>query len=136
MFGGKTFESLKKHPYVINSASGLSSDAAGKYQFLSTTYKKHNMPDFSEKSQDLAAIKEIQQAGVDINGPLTPEVIDRLADIWASFPGLATGTSKYGQGGKSFDQLMDYYRTALEQEMKRNEKYQDPANMIFREGRQ
>jgi lambda family phage tail tape measure protein len=37
-------------------------------------------------------------------------MIDKLAPEWASLPTLKTGTSYYGQGGKSFSQLQDFYR--------------------------
>lgn len=141
LVGGGRFESLNKHPdtgVTINTPNGpLRSFAAGAYQFMPDTYAKHRMPDFSEESQDRAALLEIQTVGqVDPKQPLTPEAVDKLAPIWASLPTLATGTSFYNQGGKTLDDVLTFYQTMLKKEREARKIYRDPANMIFREGRQ
>lgn len=140
MVGGGRFESLKVHPdyaVTIQTINGpITSYAAGAYQFLPTTYQKHKMPDFSEESQDKAALAEIREAKVDPTQPLTPQMIDLLAPVWASFPTLRTGTSYYGQGGKKFEELLEFYEGQLQREIKARERYSLPQNMLSREGRQ
>jgi muramidase (phage lysozyme) len=56
------------HPRVVNcTSSGLCSDAAGRYQFLSTTWDSvaHalGLHDFSPNNQDLGAVELIRQRG-------------------------------------------------------------------------
>ena len=46
---------------------------------------------------------------------LSGSIIDALAPEWASMPTLATGTSYYGQGGKSLNQLQNFYNKVLRQ---------------------
>jgi hypothetical protein len=40
---------------------------------------------------------------------MSERVADALAPEWASFPTAATGTSYYGQGGKSLNELQAVY---------------------------
>ena len=83
---------------------------------------------FTPENQDRMVIAKYLkgQAGLtqeQIDGPLTPEIIDRLAPVFASFPNLfgpdakgrvGTNTSYYGQGGKSKEQLMQKYSENLQ----------------------
>ena len=94
--GGGTFSSYKDHPRIFNKKEN--SDAAGRYQFLSSTWdpiaKKLNLTDFSPENQDRAA----WQLAVDVYGkgkegiikalkedPL--KVSDKLRGTWPSLPG-------------------------------------------------
>lgn len=55
--GGATFEGFQDHPRILNR--NLNSTAAGRYQFIQGTWdfvrSATNLPDFSPRSQDLAA---------------------------------------------------------------------------------
>ena len=113
--------------------NGITSAAVGRYQMMypeeaakaagfdpATTL-------FTPENQDRMVIAKYLkgQAGLtqeQIDGPLTPEIIDKLAPVFASFPNLfgpdakgrvGTNTSYYGQGGKSESQLMKKYQELL-----------------------
>lgn len=106
---------LQRHPnLLVQVAPGLRSSAAGRYQFLNTTWSGLGMKDFSPRSQDLAAIKLMQRRGMiapllrgDFNG-----AIHKGAPEWASLP-TASGGSYYGQGAKSLSSLRSVYAKAL-----------------------
>lgn len=121
MFTGTKFNDLSRHPRRINRSGDLASDAAGAYQFLSTTWDSVSGGAMTPVRQDLAAVKLIRTRGVDPNLPkgFTVQVADKLSPEWASFPTARTGTSYYGQGGKSFQQLKAYYDRVLKEEMAR-----------------
>lgn len=124
-FTGRQFEDLSQHPRQINSSNGLSSDAAGAYQFLSTTWDRAknalNLPDFSASSQEQAGRWLANQRGVDPDAVYQTKeefkaAMDKLAPEWASLPysgvspsGHGRGSSYYGQGGKSLDELWSLY---------------------------
>ena len=120
MFTGAKFNDLSRHPRLINSSNGLSSDAAGAYQFLSTTYEplagRLGLNDFTPINQDIAALaladqrlQDLGGLGIITNDGMSRRVADALAPEWASFPTAATGTSYYGQGGKSLNELQAVY---------------------------
>ena len=124
-FTGRQFEDLSRHPRQINSSNGLSSDAAGAYQFLSTTWDRAknalNLPDFSASSQEKAGRYLTEQRGVNPDTVFQTKeefkaAMDKLAPEWASLPysgvspsGHGRGSSYYGQGGKSLDELWSLY---------------------------
>ena len=118
MFTGTKFKGFGDHPRKINTSGNLSSDAAGGYQFLSTTWdrtaKTLNLPDFSPASQEKAARYLVRQRGVDPDAIYTTQeeldkAIDKLSPEWASLPTIKTGTSYYGQGGLTPQQVRDAY---------------------------
>ena len=119
MFGGSTFEDFSDHPRKVNtSKSGLSSDAAGKYQFLSTTWDEAaaatGVTDFSPKSQEIAARYLIQRAGIDPDAPINSKeefirVMNALSPVWASIPNTE-GKSRYNQPVASIDDLWQRYQ--------------------------
>ena len=96
IFGGSKFSSYADHPRIMIRANGISSNAAGAYQFLSTTwddlrnrYGADSLPDFSPKSQDRAAMFLLADNGAlrnAINGDFEIAV-NKVAHIWASLPG-------------------------------------------------
>jgi muramidase (phage lysozyme) len=106
MFTGKLFDNgYVDHPRKRHSANGLTSDAAGRYQFLSTTWdeckRALNLPDFSPASQDQAAIYLIQRRGA-LTHVETGDIVaacNLLSYEWASLP-----PGRYGQPSISFDQ--------------------------------
>ena len=118
MFTGSKFSGFGAHPRQLNSGGGYKSDAAGKYQFLSSTWdgakNALNLPDFSPASQEKAGRYLAQQRGVDPDAIYqTPEellkAVDKLSPEWASLPTIKTGTSYYGQGGLTPQQIVDTY---------------------------
>ena len=126
-FTGRQFEDLSRHPRQINSSNGYSSDAAGAYQFLSTTWDRAknalNLPDFSVSSQEKAGRYLTEQRGVNPDAVIQTKeefkaAMDKLAPEWASLPysgvspeGYGRGSSYYGQGGKSLDELWSLYNS-------------------------
>jgi muramidase (phage lysozyme) len=117
-FTGKQFTDLSRHPAQINSSNGLSSDAAGAYQFLSTTYnpaaKRLGITDFSPASQERVGKHLAQQRGMNTDTVFTDKAaflkeLDKIAPEWASMPTLSTGTSYYGQGGLTPDRAWQIY---------------------------
>jgi murein DD-endopeptidase MepM/ murein hydrolase activator NlpD len=107
--------------------------AVGKYQILFPEVAAVKagfdpaVDKFTPENQDkMAIVKFIMgQAGLtqkEIDGPLTPKVIDKLAPVFASFPNLfgpdkfgryGTKSSYFGQGGKSQEELEKYYSSRL-----------------------
>ncbi len=128
-FTGTQFSDMSKHPRQLKSGGGYTSDAAGKYQFLSTTWdeaqKALNLPDFSPESQEKAGKFLTKRRGVDPDKVITSRdefvgVMDKLAPEWASMPysgvspgGFGKGSSYYGQGGKNVDDLWARYQQNL-----------------------
>jgi len=124
-FTGTQFSDMSAHPRQIRSANGLSSDAAGAYQFLSTTWDEAknalNLPDFSPASQEKAGRFLTERRGVNPDQVYTTKeefkaVMDKLAPEWASMPysgkgvnGGGYGSSYYGQGGISLDEAWNIY---------------------------
>ena len=99
MFTGKRFSSFADHPRIIHCAGELCSDAAGAYQFLSTTWDSLNLPDFSPENQDKGAIELIKRRGAYQNildGDLRP-ALDKCSWEWASLP-----PGRYGQPSISY----------------------------------
>jgi muramidase (phage lysozyme) len=130
--GASIFTDYSQHPFMDGRPpvlvvgpgqrfpNGLRSDAAGRYQFMKTTWDhlqvQLRLPDFSPLSQDLAAIELMKQRGSYqhlIDGSISlalaahiepselETAVEDAANIWASFPG-----NSYGQGGKSMQQIL------------------------------
>lgn len=98
MFGGGHFSSFADHPRIANSAAGLTSTAAGAYQFLSKTWDglvaKYGFQDFSPACQDEAAVALIAGRGALqalLRGDIS-DVLDKCSYEWASLP-----PGRYGQ---------------------------------------
>lgn len=119
LFTFDTFHSYRDHPRRVRCAryrgSRLCSDAAGRYQMLSSTFdsaaEAKNITDFSPKSQDLAAIELIRRRGAlqkietgDFRGAIVS-----LRSEWASLPG-----SGYGQPEVSLETLEQIYQRRLD----------------------
>ena len=126
-FTGTQFTDTSKHPRQIRTSGDLSSDAAGAYQFLSTTWDRAknalNLKDFSPASQEQAGRWLTQQRGVDPDAVIENYddfvgALDKLAPEWASIPyskrspkGYGMGSSYYGQGGYSAPELWKIYNS-------------------------
>jgi muramidase (phage lysozyme) len=110
MFTGKQFSGYKDHPRKIQVSGRYRSDAAGRYQFLSTTWDGLGLPDFSPSNQDKGALKLL--------APHVLQAIDKgdfatafhgARKTWASLPGAG-----YGQPEKKMKTLVGYANTRLE----------------------
>ena len=126
-FTGTQFSDMSQHPRQIRSSNGHSSDAAGAYQFLSTTWDEAkgalNLPDFSKESQEKAGRFLTERRGVNPDQVFKTKeefkgAMDKLAPEWASMPysgqapnGGGNGSSYYGQGGISLDQAWSLYNS-------------------------
>ena len=130
MFGHRQFTDMSKHP---NSPAptpwGTQSEAAGAYQFMKPTWgdveRATGVKDFSPESQEIGARWLTQRAKVNPDQLFTTRAelkgaVDKIALTWAGLPysgkglnGGGYGTSYYGQGGKSFDQIVDVYQKAM-----------------------
>lgn len=113
-FTGRLTASLTSHPEQINCSGDLCSDAAGRYQFLSTTWeplaKELGLTDFSAESQDRAAIAKLKKIGaydLILAGKLD-EAFCKVGPVWASFP-----CNDYSQPQKSKDALRAKYQQFL-----------------------
>ena len=120
MFTGARFSDTSRHPRQINRSGRLASDAAGAYQFLSTTWdgakKALGLTDFSPESQEKAGRYLAQQRGINPDAVYSTKsefarALDKIAPEWASMPTLRTGTSYYGQGGLSLDEAWRIYNS-------------------------
>lgn len=110
----RLFESYAGHPRVrVQLNPRLASTAAGRYQFLSSTWDRLarllSLPDFSPESQDRAAVELLRQSRalerVRAGDPVRAAYLCRR--IWASLPGAG-----YGQREQRLDRLLDVYRRA------------------------
>jgi len=97
--GGQIFTDFSKHPgvRVYLPKYDVWSTAAGAYQIIKPTWGRllyqYKFPDFSPRSQDLAAIALIDgRRALDevINGQLY-NAISKCAKEWASLPGSTAG---------------------------------------------
>ncbi|MBW4495023.1 MAG: glycoside hydrolase family 104 protein [Oscillatoria princeps RMCB-10] len=114
----KKFGDFSDHPRSVNcgnfNGKRLCSDAAGAYQFLSSTWdtldKKLNLPDFSPASQDRAAVELLRQNGAlaklekgDFEGAVFAN-----AGTWAPLPN-SQGVSALGQRSRRLEDLRRIY---------------------------
>jgi len=124
-FGFDQTEDLSAHPGIIKGTGKLRSDAFGRYQFLSPTWKSlggavKSGPysgggmDMSPANQDKGAVILInRRLGLSSAGELekllekeglSSRIISRLSGEWASFPG-----NNYGQPTKKQSTLISFY---------------------------
>ena len=122
-YGGSKFSSFADHPrnrHVIRNGpnAGRTSDAAGRYQFLSSTWdriaKRYGLKDFSPASQDKAAWFLAQEdykrkTGRELSADLKskePSVIAgvgrALHGTWTSLPGGIEAGTNEGKFAKAF----------------------------------
>lgn len=112
LFGGGRMESLADHPRILfdfkeTTGRPNKTTAAGRYQFLTTTWdeqaKKLGLPDFGERSQDLAAINLLRERGIlpDVLSGNWETAVKKSGPIWASLP-----SSTYPQPRQSNEFVM------------------------------
>lgn len=117
--GPEIFTDYSTHPFSNGRASkainksGLTSNAAGRYQFLKRYWAHYktllSLPDFGPDSQDRWAIQLIkeQRALDDVLAGHPQIAIAKVRNIWASFPGAG-----YGQREHQLASLEDAYERA------------------------
>lgn len=109
LFSFKTTTSCKDHPRRT-ICSGICSSAAGRYQFLSTTWDGLKLPTFEPENQDKGGLVLVGRRGVAVPGnrPMTAtefhNAMSRLSYEWASLP-----PGRYGQPVKTESQLRADY---------------------------
>jgi len=117
MFTGSQFSDNGSHPRQINTSGEYRSDAAGAYQFLSTTWdgaaKALGLKDFSPESQEKAGRYLTQQRQVNPDQIYKTkeefaQALAKLSPEWASLPNQY-GVSYYGQPVKKLDELWNIY---------------------------
>lgn len=133
IYGGKRFDSYADHPRVavpIGSGpnTGKTSSAAGRYQFLGSTWdaqaKKLGLTDFSPANQDLAAwdlaattyaAKTGRDLNADLNDPNARGGIGKaLSGVWTSLPGgIEAGTNQNRFAQAYANNLGHYGNTAV-----------------------
>ena len=104
----------KKHPREIKGDPSLRSDAAGRYQFLSTTWDTAagNDADMTPENQDKAALNLVTGRGVNIDDGLKLSEIYRLGGEWASIeggPNMVKGGAYGSQAKYTAEQFMEMY---------------------------
>lgn len=118
MFGGSLFNSFADHPrkrFQFTQTDGKVNytDAAGAYQYLSTTWDgvraKLGLPDFSPASQDAGAIELIREKGAldDVRAGRFDVALGKLGTVWASLP-----SSKYQQRTRTVAFARQAYESA------------------------
>lgn len=113
-FGGGYFGDLSQHPNIKKNFTQTdgkvnSSGASGRYQFINKTWnglsKKYGLEDFGAVNQDLGAIALITENGAlkDVQSGNYKKAIDKLGNIWASFP---SAPKEYKQKTRSYEFLL------------------------------
>jgi muramidase (phage lysozyme) len=128
IYGGKRFADTTDHPREKVTKWKHTSDAAGAYQILASTWddykEKMALPDFSPTSQDKAALAIIRRKrALDLieQGEIEQAIV-RLRSQWASLPGAK-------QSHVTMKQALEQFNTLV-----RAEKEADNWDAILREG--
>lgn len=126
LLGGATFTDFTRHPEVYRA--DLNSDAAGRYQFLSTTWKPLGYPDFTPKNQDQGAIDLIQEKGAldDVRNGDIVAAVSKLGGTWASFP---TGS----QSRTTLEELEKVYENSLVRYSDQGQRQEEATESITKE---
>jgi muramidase (phage lysozyme) len=113
MYGGKKFTDFSRHPHQAQTANGITSDVAGRYQFKGSTWdelqQKYKYKDFSQANQDAAAWQYAQDIySQKTNGDKLAEALQSgdpgrmnaaatvLNQTWSSLPGGKEQSKGYG----------------------------------------
>jgi len=111
IFGGSTFTSFADHPRRLITSGGISSDAAGRYQFLSTTWDELGLSDFGPENQDKGGVLLIERRGVTAEveaGDIEAALVE-LSYEWASLP-YGNDQFRYAdQGTATVDEVLEYF---------------------------
>ena len=124
---GSEFNDYSKHPdvdvVVPWRKDGKTSDAAGKYQFLGSTWEpiatKYGLPDFSPASQDkgawiLAQRDYTAKTGRDLQADLeagkTDKAMNVLSTTWTSLPGGSEKNAATSGAMKRYEASLPTYK--------------------------
>lgn len=109
IYGGELFSDFSDHPRKEVTANGITSTAAGAYQFLSRTWDSLKLPDFSPAHQDEGACILIKRRNAfeDVLAGRIQQAISKCNKEWASLPG-----SPYGQPTLTLAKALEIYTTA------------------------
>ncbi|QXE90184.1 glycoside hydrolase family 24 protein [Geomonas subterranea] len=109
--GSVPITDFARHPNVLVTLSkSLKSTAAGRYQFLYSTWQGLKMPDFSPISQDKAAVKLLKRRRM-LKPLFAGDVEQAIRNgnrEWASLPG-----SPYGQPTHQMAEMLQVYSKSL-----------------------
>jgi muramidase (phage lysozyme) len=112
------FSRFTDHPRRIRCAGSLCSDAAGRYQFLSTTWdsvaEALHLPNFLANSQDIGAAELLRRRGVlnDVEAGRVRAACRQVSWEWASIPYNDAGDGRYGQPTITFDKAESLFVAA------------------------
>ena len=104
------FRTCSSHPDHVWSGGGYSSSAAGRYQFLTKTWRSLDRDGFGPAEQDRGAMDLVERRGVKIpeGRPMTStefvNALKKMSYEWASLP-----YSPYGQPRRSLAQTRGRY---------------------------
>lgn len=104
------FSSCAHHPNLRICSGGYCSTAAGRYQFLTTTWKGLGLANFGPANQDRGAMKLVTRRGAHVpsSRALTAtefvNTMDRISYEWASLP-----PGRYGQPSYSMSATRAQY---------------------------
>lgn len=110
IFGGGSFGG-NQHPCRKIRAGGYNSDAAGRYQFLCSTWRGLGLPDFSPYWQDVGAVMLIARRGAlaDVARGDLQSAIPKLRQEWPSLPGGHQQTRNWNQVAPYFQNAAAVY---------------------------
>lgn len=112
-FTGKQFKGTD-HPREVINSGGYGSDAAGRYQFLSTTWDGTGGGEMTPERQDKAALKLVSGRGVNLSDGLSKKEVYKLGGEWASIEGgptMSKGGSYGGQAKFSAEKFLGMYKS-------------------------
>ncbi len=119
MVGHKTFSSFAEHPNIAQPFGTQKSTAAGRYQFLYSTWQElveaNDFSTFAPMNQDVAAIYYMETKGFvtptkTLSRPEFVQAMNSLSYAWASLP-----PGRYGQPSKSMDEAWSIYQRYRDQ---------------------
>lgn len=110
LYSYKTVSDCNSHPNRVICSGAYCSSAAGRYQFLNTTWKGLGLPNFRPENQTRGAMTLIawRKATIPSDRAMTAtefaNVMSRISYEWASLP-----PGRYGQPVKTMSQLRTTY---------------------------
>ena len=110
LYSYKTIDDCNRHPNRVICSGSYCSSAAGRYQFLNTTWAGLKLPNFRPENQTRGAMTLIdwRKASIPADRALTAtefaNVMSKISYEWASLP-----PGRYGQPIKTMAQLRSVY---------------------------